>query len=299
MNGEHKAPLYIITGLVLGFALGLVYAWLLTPVQEYETHPITLRADFKDLYRELIASAYTASGDLGRAEARLALLGDDDPAQALAKQAQITLGLGGSQEVARALGILAAHLQGESISLALPPGVTPTETVLDTTPGATGSPPVTATSIPTISLTPRPGLTLTATITPELELTPTVSPTPTLTFTPTATVGSPFELVDAPLVCDQNISVPLIQVYTFDASGKPVPGIEVIITWEGGVDHFFTGMKPEFGLGYGDFEMTPGISYTVRIADGGKPVTGLEARECPGPGGTRFWGSWRLNFPQP
>jgi hypothetical protein len=244
----------------------------------------------------LIASAYTASGDLGRAEARLALLGDDDPAQALAKQAQITLGLGGSQEEARALGILSAHLLGENIEIA---GVIPTETSTDSVPDATLPPAFTDTPIPTIPLTPRPGLTLTATITPEPEFTPTISPTPTLTFTPTATVGSPFVLVDAPLVCDSNIPAPLIQVYTFDASRKPVPGVEVIVTWEGGIDTFFTGMKPEFGLGYGDFEMTPGISYTVRIADGGKPVTGLETRECPGPGGTRFWGSWRLNFTQP
>ncbi len=71
-------PWYLITGLVLGFLLGLLYAWWVNPVVYSNTEPATLRADFKDNYRLTIAQAYAASGDLDRAESRLALLQDED-----------------------------------------------------------------------------------------------------------------------------------------------------------------------------------------------------------------------------
>jgi len=47
-------------------------------------------------------------------------------------------------------------------------------------------------------------------------------------------------------VCDASLSPPLIQVEALDAQGAPVPGAEVLIVWDEGQDHFFTGLKPEF-----------------------------------------------------
>jgi hypothetical protein len=91
----------------------------------------------------------------------------------------------------------------------------------------------------------------------------------------------------------------LIQVETRDAAGQPVPGIEVIVTWESGEDRFFTGLKPELGAGYADFNMTPGESYRVRLADGGDPLLDLTAVECEAEDGSRYWGSWKLVFQQP
>jgi hypothetical protein len=101
------------------------------------------------------------------------------------------------------------------------------------------------------------------------------------------------------LVCEEKYTVPLIMVYVFNAANQPVPGVEAQVTWEGGEDTFFTGLKPEFGLGYADFEMTPEVIYTLRLADGGEPVSGLATVECENDDGLRWWGSWRVNFTQP
>ena len=104
-------PWYLLTGLILGFLLGLLYAWLINPVVYSNTEPATLRADFKDNYRLTIAQAYAASGDLERTESRLALLRDDDAVFMLGSQAQQALAAGFSED-ARALALLASALQG-------------------------------------------------------------------------------------------------------------------------------------------------------------------------------------------
>ena len=75
--------------------------------------------------------------------------------------------------------------------------------------------------------------------------------------------------------------------------------IELVVTWDEGENHFFTGLKPELGLGYADFVMTPSVVYSVRLADGGQPVNDLTAAECQAEDGSRFWGSWLLIFVQP
>jgi hypothetical protein len=294
MSEGGRSPFYLLTGLVIGIVLGVLYSWLWIPAEALEAHPADLRDDFKDAYRELIARAYTSNSDLGRAEARLALLGDSDPARELAVQAQLSLGQEGASDAARALGILAAHLQegqeSTSIAIAYPQTATPGGG-LGTDDGGSPVPEVSAT--PRATSTPPPGGTATPTAT--ITLTPTITTTPLPSPTPTATQGAPFVLVDYALVCDELIDPPLIQVYVFDASGNPVPGVEIVITWDGGINRFLTGLKPEFGLGYADYAMDPAVSYTLRLEDGGDPVDGLTGRTCD----EGFLGSWRLNFTQP
>ena len=72
-----------------------------------------------------------------------------------------------------------------------------------------------------------------------------------------------------------------------------------MVRWEGGRDIFFTGLKPEFGLGYADFAMEPEVSYDLRLLDGGEGISGLTTVECENDDGRRWWGSWRVNFSQP
>ena len=88
---DRRGSWYLLTGVVIGLALGLVYAWLISPVAYVDTEPATLRKDYKEIYRDQIAAAYTATGNLPRARLRLALLKDADPAAALAAHAQSIL----------------------------------------------------------------------------------------------------------------------------------------------------------------------------------------------------------------
>ena len=85
------------------------------------------------------------------------------------------------------------------------------------------------------------------------------------------TQGAPFILEREDQVCDANIKEPLIQVIVQDAAGQQVPGMQVIVSWEGGEERFYTGLKPELGLGYADFTMQPDIAYTLRLVKSAYP----------------------------
>ena len=106
MKTDRRGSWYLLTGVVLGAVLGLVYSWEISPVKYVDAPPSALRADYKDDYRVLIALAYTYSQDLLRAEGRLAQLKDDQTAQTLSMQAQRALADGSSPEEVRALNSL-------------------------------------------------------------------------------------------------------------------------------------------------------------------------------------------------
>ena len=305
---ERRGPWYLLTGLIIGAALGMAYAWG-RPVQYTNTAPNSLRADYKDQYRSLIASAYLANGDLVRARARLELLQDPDLYRVLAEQAQRTLAGGEASQEARALGLLAVALgqapatvspEEEASSAASPAAATLSS------PSPTGTTPVTpAITLSTITpaTSPAAGTPTPVSAVPTTRSSPTARtsvPTGTSlpTRTATSTPGAPFALDQQELVCDPKLGGPLIQVETYDAARQPVPGVEVVVNWEGGEDHFFTGIKSEINPGYADFDMTPGVSYTLRLVEGGQPIS-LTASECEKAGGERYWGSWKLVFIQP
>lgn len=303
---ENRGPWYLLTGLIIGAALGVLYTWAFRPVEYVDTAPASLKAEYKDQYRALIAAAFLANGDLVRARARLDLLGDTDVYRTLAEQAQRTLAEGSRPEEARALGVLAVGLGQQPAEIptltteaaASPPAITqgPAEVVEASAQPAintdeAGLPPGLSSTI-----TPLPAWTATSTETQPPE--PTSSATLPPPRTPTPTQGAPFVLQAQEKVCDAALAEPQVQVQTLDAEGQPVPGVKVVITWQGGEENFYTGLKPEIGLGYADFTLEPGVDYTLQLAAGGQPITGLTAADCEGQGG-QTWGVWRLTFTQP
>jgi len=113
MNEDERGNWYLLTGVVLGIILGILFAWVISPVKYVDTAPESLKDEFKDQYRVLIASAYVANGDLVRAKARLELLDEADIYLVVAEQAQQMLAEGGSVDEAQALGRLALSLSQE------------------------------------------------------------------------------------------------------------------------------------------------------------------------------------------
>lgn len=249
----------IAGGLVIGFALGLSYAWLLSPVRYVETSPASLRANYRRDYLSLIAAAYATTGDIDRAETRLSLFDLEDPVESLTALAQERLAQEGQETTARALARLAADLGAIPL---------PTSAVRQATQRI--SPVSTTTKAPTRAPTSAP--------------TATPAPLP------------PFELAGQEQVCDPELPGPLLQVEVLNAEGEPVPAVEVIVLSDVGEDHFYTGLKPELGLGYGDFEMDPARTYTVQIATGQAPVTGVSSEPCESEDGQAYHGSIRLLF---
>jgi hypothetical protein len=322
MNDEERGPWYLLTGLIIGAVLGLLYAWNVQPVQYVDTSPASLRQDFKDQYRALIAASYVANGDLVRAEARLKLLGDEDLYRAISEQAQRTLADDGSTNQARALGLLAIALGQNGAVPTIPPQpvqIRSTNTIIPLTSTPTATSPATPTASSTLeatlTLSSTPEATVESESPPATETsvptqiesdgTPTETPiprpttTPTPTRTPTATPGGPFILMSREKLCEQKLSQPLVQVEAKNILGQPIPGVLVIVTWDQGEDHFFTGLKPEKGLGYADYSLTPGVVYSIRLGETGQAVPDISAAECHSGTGETFWGAWLLGFVQP
>lgn len=308
---EERGPWYLLTGLVIGIVLGLLYAWIISPIEYVDTTPSSLRADYQDHYRLTISLAFQSTGDLARAQARLDLLGDDDSALALAEQAQRHLSEGGTADEAQALANLAAFLGQAPLPFTASPAPTNTQLPATETPTLTLSPTATDTSTPEFTATATQTITPTATITPTIGPTSTTTRTPLPTHTPaptktalptrtaTPTLSPPFVLDKQIQVCNPNLNEPQFQIFINDGAGLGVPGVQITLTWDDGQESIFTGLKPEIDIGYADFVMTPEIIYTLQVSGGGQIIPDLFAPECEDEGSGRYWGSWRLIFKHP
>jgi hypothetical protein len=279
---QNRGNWYLLTGLILGLILGLVYSWVINPVSQIDTHPDALRLDYKDTYRLLISRAYQANNNLPRAEARLELLGDEEPALALAAQAQRFLAEGGDNEMAKILANLSAVLQSKS---AIESPTSPEDPTADSGENINEDPGETVES----SNDQREN---------EGESQPTAataaSPTPEPTESP------PFILQDSSAICDPTLGESLIQVIATDAAGGGVPGILVQVSL--GTDpkeSFYTGLKPEMGLGYADYAADPGLTYQLEIPDSGLIIPDIEVPTCQNESGESYWGSWEVYITHP
>ena len=210
---ERRNNWFLLTGMALGLGLGLIYGLLISPVRYTNVAPRSLQENAQSGYREMIALAYRADGDLGRAQARLRLLGDENPAYTLGAQAQRTLAEAGDADTARALAQLAADYNKP-----LP------------------RPQLTATPSLTVTLTPLPApvQVLEKTETPDLPPTPVITFTPRATLRSLPTLAAPFDLRQREIVCNADLQEGLLQIEAVDATGEPVAGVQVQVTWSGG-----------------------------------------------------------------
>jgi hypothetical protein len=294
----RRIPWDLLLALLAGLGLGLVYAWMLAPRGATNTTPELLRADFKDQYRSAIAAAYASNQNLPRAQARLALLGEADPVSALNAQAQRMLASGQSSQQAEQVAALASALSDEN-------GVIPTETVLGepVTEAVIDNEPVTPTStLPP----PPPDSPIILTETPQVsesDSEPTqavlIQATARPSRTPVPTFGAPFKVTGQDTICDSNLPDGLLQVIVHNRNRRQVAGIEIVVTWDGGSEQFFTGFKPDIGDGYADFIMTPSVSYSVQLSRGSDIVSGLTTPTCQASNGETFFGGVKITFQQP
>ncbi len=289
----RRIPWDILLALLAGLGLGLVYSWIISPTRIVDAQPFALRADFKDEYRSVIAAAYHATGNLASARARLSLLGDANPVEALNAQAQRMLASeasGGQFEHPDQVAALALALSGEHGNTPISAPATEIENNVE----STATPPLPPSSPNTPAL---------LTETPEvIETGPTVTiaaATPRPTHTPVPTLGAPFALTGQETVCDSNLPDGLLQVLVLNSNRRQLAGVEIVITWDSGKEQFFTGLKPELGNGYADYIMAPDITYAVQLARGSDVASGIVAPACQSASGENFLGSIKLTFQQP
>jgi len=68
-----------LLGAVIGLAAGMIYGWIVNPVEYVDTTPGSLRDDYRTEYILMVAEAYRGDGDLDLARVRLAALGPEPP----------------------------------------------------------------------------------------------------------------------------------------------------------------------------------------------------------------------------
>ncbi|HHS98033.1 MAG TPA: hypothetical protein ENK08_09090 [Chloroflexi bacterium] len=255
-------------GTALGMALGLVYAWLIDPVDLYNTTPDLLRSDYRHDWIRLTALAYLADGDMERVEHRLSGLPQQDIQEALAALIESYAEEGKPARLMRPLSQLAFRLGVRTTAMLV---------YLDTP-----SPP------PSPEVTPTP-----AVPSPTPEPPPTATPTPFRSPLPPVL---PYRVISQTQVCDS--ALPRLQVLVRAApekegeKGTPLPGVVLWLTWPGGADRAVTGLRPEIDLGYADFTLEPGVSYALSVEEPAAPlVSGLTLQPCPKGDGI---GSWRI-----
>lgn len=277
----------LLLGLLLGVAGGLTYAWVYNPVVEFDTEPWQLQSDERAEYMVAIALAFANDSDLDRAVTRLLTLypnrvPQSDPFQDMADTACELASTGyvdGSSGLRAIRQMMAFYrLQGRSgcaDTLITASDVQPTQVIEIDLPTPTLPPPATK--------TPTPVSTTVATT------------TPTPLALPTSPPQRDFVIANVSTFCDVELSG-IIEVFVQDFGGEGLPGQAVRARWRGGEDTFFTGLKPERGPAYADFQMTEAIEYTVDMPGRSDDSQPLPAAPCTTQAGARAITSYRVVF---
>src|SRR4030042_6244504 len=98
----------LVAGLAVGLGLWFLMGWCVWPVKYYDTDPVDLKDQHKEDYIVLVSATYALNGDLVQAKDRLAKLGGEGVAQAVADLAESYLERGGADTPTRNLGLMAA-----------------------------------------------------------------------------------------------------------------------------------------------------------------------------------------------
>lgn len=302
MSRFPARPVTLIVGLALGVALGLLYTWVINPVELVNTYPALLRTDYRQGWVRLVALSYIADGNLDRARARLEGLEQEDVAGAIGALIEEYAAAGRPADTLRSLTGLAEALDVRTPAMLVylytpapsppvpvhTPLSAPTPTPVRTSVPPTPSPPAVPTLDPTHTPTSQPGSSLPS---PTLASAPGSTPLPS----PTPSLLSRLYLARQEQVCQPG-QTPHIEVVVRDERGAGLPGVEVWLVWTGGADRAVTGLKPRDGAGYADFNAEPGVRYALSVGELGRPlVAGLQIEACPAQGSEApAPGSWRL-----
>ena len=275
-------PAIFAIGLMGGLLLGLALSWTLGPIPQRNTEPSQLRQADRQRYMLAIAMEYAYRRDLSNALDKLiALRPAQDPLEALAEAACELArdGYAGRQGGMEALRMAADLYRAQGRS-----GCAEELLPLDEL-AATPTPLAAEDSSPVA--TPAPSKTPVARSAAVREFAREIStPVPLREFTP----------LPARTFCDINRPA-LIEVYTVDYLGRPVPGQRVRVRFGENQDIFLTGLKPDRGAAYADFQMREDIAYVIDMPGAADALGAqLRTRVCYTVSGRESLTSFRVTF---
>ncbi len=266
-SGSGISWLALVLGIGLGVAFGLIYTWEIDPVVEHNTAPWQLNPQARENYVVAVALSYAQNRDLDLAFDRLHAVSPDRAVWTTVAQVACDRVKQGKTVTNSDIRVIRALNQ-----LYEPQGASDCATGMFPTPG----PVAFATPIPTLTLTPTLTPPPTKTATP-----PIPTNTPFQAIEPTGTPASGgYELNRLQSFCNPDASG-MIEVRVYDRLGQGMPGVPVQVMWSGNQnDTFYTGLKPEREPGYADFQMSPGLSYTVMLSTLVSDPPTVEAVPC-------------------
>lgn len=159
----------LVIGVAAGVIIALLSPWQLCLVERERPEAAALLDFVREQYIVSVSDSYAANGDLTRAQERLAALGEEDTASAVAELAARYVERGEEVETTRRLAALTQALGAGDEAMAeylvaTAPSPTPTETTVPTsTPTESPTSTATSTPIPTATSTALPPAPATAT----------------------------------------------------------------------------------------------------------------------------------------
>ena len=242
-------PSLVLLGLILGIAGGLLVGWLIFPVLTTATVPAQLGAPHREAQIIMIAAALRADNNMERARQRLQALGLGD--------------------TAGAVGALAVRAEKEGRDAL-------TRSVLQDLTLALGAPAQAASAAAEAEPTLEAGPTAAQ---------PTAMPAATKVAAlpsaePIVIAKSSYEMLSRTPMCDPNQPSLSLQVYVVDENSEELAGVPLELSSDGNVERFFTGLKPERGGGYADFQMLPNVEYALQIDGQVPPLAAVSAPQC-------------------
>lgn len=254
-------------GIILGLIAGLIYTWVIAPPEYYDTVPPHMHEYFREDWIRMTALAFGVDHNLERAKLRFQGLDEDEIRQGIIQTLDDAIEKGRPFLLLQRLSELAQIYGANTPAVAIYAPTTP-EKPAETQP------------LPTATFTPPA---YAAPVTPTPTATPFILPSPTPQFV------SPYTIISQTLTCTAKpaIGLSLVTSQTVRVRGReqveylPLPGHAVWLLWEDGADHATTGFKPEQGLGYADFEITPEHTYKLYIdSPTGSPISTLQVSPC-------------------
>jgi len=296
----------VALAVLAGLSLGLLASLVLWPRQPPAVGLERVGRPYQEDYVLMVSAAYARDGDLQRAEERLAYLGAERAEALLRDLAEVAIAQNKPLAMRRSLARLAYEMGVRSAAImayvATPAAFAPTPTPTAVTPTPSLTPTITVTPTRTrwVTRTRTPTPRRTA-VTVSLPVTKTAAPTAATTTVATVT-DVPTRAVDYALisrervVCEGNERPGAIVVRVRDERGQGMPGAFLKVSWAGGEELIATGLHPDMGPGDADYMMSPGITYTVTLADGSADVAGdlsLSQEMC---GEVARFASWWIVF---
>jgi hypothetical protein len=134
----------------------------------------------------------------------------------------------------------------------------------------------------------------------DFPLPPSLAPTPTPTGggredAKEGSLSSAYRVVNRSFAC-RAWPTAHFEVVVRDSNGDGLPGTRLWLVWDEGADWAITGLIPDRGPGFADFEAQLGLRYALGIGEYGMPLlSGLAIQECgESPEGETRTGTWRI-----